>query len=77
MVKTFREDEMDERVLSWVLRADTHRVDILSEVDSLNAAAELVRAKEWEDTREQMADFAKTVLGSPLHRFKHGGKVFE
>ena len=44
MVKTFRDEEMDERVLSWVLRADAHRVDILSEIDSLSAA-QLIEAK--------------------------------
>jgi hypothetical protein len=74
IVKTFSDDEIDERVLAWVFRADTHRVDILSEVDAMNAAAELVRTKEWEDTRAEMKDFLVSVLKTPRHTYRHKGK---
>lgn len=77
IVKTFTDNEIDERILAWIFRADTTRHDVLSELDAHNAAQQLVEAKKWEDTRDEMADFAKTVLKSPKHVFKHAGKRFE
>ena len=76
VAKTFRADEIDERVLAWIFRADNNRFDTLTELDALEAARKLAQAKAWEDAREQMKEFAKTVMGSPLHTFKHDGKVF-
>jgi hypothetical protein len=74
LVKTFRDDEIDERVLAWIFRADTTRVDIISEIDAQNAAAELVEAKKWEETRAEMRDFLHSVLKTPRHTYKHAGK---
>jgi hypothetical protein len=77
VVKTFRANEIDERIIAWIFRADTTRNDVLSQIDAQNAAAALVEAKQWEETRAEMKDFMATVLKSPKHVFKHDGKRFE
>lgn len=77
VVTTFCDNEIDERVLAWIFRADTTRSDVLSAVDAQNAAAKLVEAKQWEDARAEMRDFMATVLKSPKHVFKHNGMRFE
>lgn len=74
VVKTFRDDEIDERVIAWIFRADTTRNDVLSELDAVNAAAKLVEAKKWEDTRAEMKDFMVSVLKTPRHTYRHKGK---
>lgn len=74
VVKTFCDDEIDERIVAWIFRADTARHDVLTELDAMNAAAQLVETKKWEDTRAAMKDFLHSVLKTPRHTYRHNGK---
>lgn len=72
------EEDFNHTVLAKIFMADQHRQDknILSQIDATNAAIELLQQKRWEEKREEMRDFAFTVLRSPLHTFHHNGRTY-
>lgn len=79
-VFSLSEDELDERVLARLFFSDMrkHRPnDVMTAIEAAEAAEAIYRAKEHEDEMAEARDLAIHVLKSPLHKYKHGGKVFE
>lgn len=78
-VSFWREDEIDERILEWAFENDfrKHSPDaIFNRMEARNLAAKLKRQKEIEDETAEKWEFGKSLLKSPLHTYRHGGKVF-
>ena len=73
------EDELDHRVLARIFAADmkNHRPDdVLVELDAMEAAKEMMQAKEHEDELAEQREFALSLLRTPLHTYRHKGKVY-
>lgn len=74
---TMPEAEVDERLIAKLIKHDTHRGPILDEMEAHDAAVRLVNAKSEMDEVEEASDFARTVLKSPLHTYKHNGVRYD
>lgn len=70
------EDQLDERVLARLWAGDTHRHDVLANIESMEAAKEAMRLKELMDREEERKELVAGIVGSKLHTVKHNGKVF-
>lgn len=68
-----KEEELDERVIAKILEADSDT--LIERLNKMEAAKELLRAKEQEDRNAEMADMARSMWRSPLHSYRHNGKV--
>ena len=72
------ESEFDGRVLERVIQMDaSRRGKFLDEIDARNAAVRLMMQKERAEKEAESVDLYHTVLRSPLHTFKHNGRVWE
>lgn len=72
VVFTVMENELDERVIAKILRG---RDISLSALEASDRAREALKLKEQLERAEARQDFVKTVVGSPLHSFRHNGKI--
>ena len=76
IVFTIKEEELDERVLARVFRGDLTKQTPLTRIESLEAAKEAMRLKEKMELAEERQDLVTSIVKSPLHSYKHNGKVF-
>jgi hypothetical protein len=76
VVRTLSEDEIDENLLVWLWLNDTERNDVLARLDKLDAARKAIELKADIEHREEMKEIGDTILKSPLHTFRHNGKVY-
>lgn len=77
IVHKYKESEVDERILADLFLRDNKNASVLDRLDAEDNARRLVKMKENMEQAELRQDFISTVMSSPLHRFKHNGKVFE
>lgn len=70
------EDEVDHRVIARIWENDTRKNDVKTHLENMERAAELVRLKERMDKEEERKDFVTSVISSPLHTYRHNGKVY-
>ena len=75
MVMYLREDEMDERVLQKLFLADTEKNDVLANLEAEELARTVMRNKEKMEQAAARQDFIKSVVKSPLHSFRHKGRI--
>lgn len=78
-ISFWREDEIDERILEWAFENDfrKHSPDeIFNRFQARNLALDLKRQKEIEDEAAERWEFGKSLLKSPLHAYRHDGRVF-
>lgn len=64
------ESEFDGRVLEAIIKGDTSRNDILSEIDAHNEALKLMYKKAQQEQMDEATDIAKHVIGSPLNTYR-------
>lgn len=76
IVMKIRENELDQRILAKLFEADQAKGDPLAKLNAANAAAQALQAYRHAAEMEEMADFHATLLKSPLHTFRHDGKVY-
>lgn len=69
-------EEADERILARVLRADTQKQNVLSEVEALNKAREAMNAKANADRMAEAHALAYSVWNSPKIHYRHNGVDF-
>lgn len=77
VIFTIREDELDHRVISRILAGDQSKHDVFAQMEKDRVARELLELKKKREMIDDAIDFQRTVLKSPLHTFKHNGKVYE
>lgn len=71
------EEEFNESVLVRVYRSDVAHNDVLGNIEAQNRAVKAAQEARKRDQMEEAHDLMRTVLGSPLHKFKHNGKTFK
>ena len=69
-------EDADERLLARVLRADSSKQDVLSEVEAMNKAREAMNAKEQADRMAEAHALAYSVWNSTKIHYKHNGVDF-
>jgi len=71
-------DQMDERILEHVWKNDFERRnpdEVWNEIQAKNEAVALLNQYETEQQAAEAWEFGKSLLRSPLHTYKHDGKV--
>lgn len=76
VVMTMPENEVDERIIAKLIKRDTHRGNVIDELEASEAAMRLVQAKERMDIAEERQDFVKSVIKSPKNWYRHNGQVY-
>lgn len=71
-----KENEVDARLLERVFLMDQTKVDVKKRVLAQNAAARALEEYENAAKLEEMAEFHAALLKSPLHTYKHDGRVY-
>jgi hypothetical protein len=74
---TLREDELDHRVIARIMAGDQSKSDVFAQLAKDKDAQELLKLKRKQAEIEQAIEFQRDVLKSPLHTFKHNGKVYQ
>lgn len=75
MVMYIREEDLDERILAHLFLNDTERHDVIARLEAEELAQQVMRNKEKMEEAEARKDFIATVVKSPLHSFKHKGRI--
>lgn len=76
IVMLIKENELDHRVLARLFEADQSKGDPLAKLNAHNAAIKALEAYKHAAEMEELADFHRTMIKSPLHTFRHNGKVY-
>lgn len=76
IVMKIKETELDQRVLAKLFEADQAKGDPLAKINAANQAAKALQAYQQAAEMEELADFHASLLKSPLHTFRHDGKVY-
>lgn len=76
VVRVLAEEEITEDLLAWVIAHDNNKTDVLGQLEAKDAANRLMALKAEMEKREEMKDIGKSILNSPLHTYRHNGKVY-
>lgn len=77
VVMKIREDQMDESVLAALIIRDNKHTNVLDQIEAMEFADSVTKAKEDFERTEDRKNFVATVLKSPLHTYRHGGKKYQ
>lgn len=75
IVFTIEEADLNHTVLAKLFRGDTHKNNVLANIEADEVARKTMEYKQEMERAEARMDFVKSVVGSPLHSFKHNGRV--
>ena len=70
------EQEFDERVLERIILGDNTKHDVQARIEAQNLAARALAEARRRDEVAAFADFARSVIRSPKHTYKHDGRKF-
>ena len=74
VVFNLREDQIDERLIGYIIHARTGDAETpMDRAEAMERARALAVAKKHEDQDAEARELAKAVLTSRKHMFKHGG----
>jgi hypothetical protein len=68
------ESEMDERVLERVLLGDNTKHDVQARIEAQNLAVRAVAESKRREEVAEYSEFAKSVITSRLHTYRHNGR---
>lgn len=74
LIGTFREDQMDHRIISHLFKIDNKNRNVLSDLEADEAARQLLEMKKKLDDQEERHDFVRSVVTSKKHYYKHNGR---
>lgn len=75
IVMYIKEEDLDERILAHLFLNDTERHDVIARLEAEELAAQVVKNKELMEKAEERQDFIASVVKSPLHSYKHKGRI--
>lgn len=79
LVMDVRHDEMDQRLIAKIFSRDVTKndpKDILKRIQAEQAAQKLYDAYKLAEKKQALADVHLSILKSPLHTYRHNGKVY-
>ena len=79
IVMDVRTDEMDHRVIAKIFERDVSKHnpnDMLAKLQAEQNAKMLFEQHKKAEEMEALHDFHKSILKSPLHSYRHNGKVY-
>lgn len=76
IIMHLKEEEVNESLLAQVFQMRKNTEDLNGYLDSLEAAHNAMRYKEQLDRTAESAEFAASLVKTPLHTYRARGKVF-
>lgn len=76
VVRLLEETEIDENLLVWLWTHDNNNVNVLERIEKLDEARKAIKLKAIMEEREENQDIGKSILNSPLHTYRHNGKIY-
>ena len=76
VIRLLSEDEINEDLLVWLWTHDNEKNDVLGRIEARDAARRAMNLKKVIDEREEEKEIGQAILNSPLHTFRHNGKVY-
>lgn len=73
----FYADQCDHRILQRVFSMDSSKTNVLSNLESNNAALELIKQKKQMEDMEEANALRESILTSPQSKYKHDGVVYQ
>jgi hypothetical protein len=77
MIGSFREDQMDHRIIAHLFKIDNHQTNVLSDLEAEENAKKLIALKAQMEEHEARQDFGKALIKTKKHFYRHGGKVYD
>jgi len=77
VVMRVAENQMDESVLAALIIRDNNHGNVLDRLEACEFADQVMQAKEDHENYLERQDFMRSVLKSPLHTYRHDGKVYK
>ena len=74
LVFTIEEADLNHTVLARLFRGDTHKNNVLANIEADDMARKALELKQKMEAAEERRDLIATVAKSPLHVFKHNGR---
>lgn len=75
-VRKVKESELNAELIAWLWTNDNERNNTLAYLEKIEQANEALKLKKQMEELEAQKDIALTILKSPLHTFRHNGKVY-
>lgn len=73
----FKADEVNHNLIAHIFKHDLGKNrNVLTELEAEEHARELMLMREALDRAEEKEDFAKHLIKSPLHTYRHNGKKY-
>lgn len=76
VVRTMTEEEINENLLVWLWTHDNNKVNVLDRIEALDNARKAIDMKRKMDEAEEANEIGQAILNSPLHTYRHNGKVY-
>lgn len=77
LVGTFSEAQMDHRIIAHLFQINNANGNVLDKLEAEEAAKRALRYKELIEEYEEKQDFAKSLIQSKKHYYRHNGKVYQ
>lgn len=75
IVFTIKEEDLNHTVLTRLFRGDTHKNDVLANIEADEIARQALELKDKLEKSEERRDFIAAVARSPKHSYKHNGRI--
>lgn len=76
LVMLLREDEINETLIARLFEMRVDPKDPMAKMRARMDAKRVVEMKKHQEEMDALKDFHVSLLKSPLHTYKHGGKVY-
>lgn len=77
LVFTIEEMDLNHTVLARLFRGDTHKNNVLANIEADEIARKALEMKKEMEKAEERQDLIASIAGSPLHTYHHNGKKFQ
>ncbi len=76
VVRMLAEEEITEDLLVWLWTHDNEKTDVMGRIEARDAARRAITMKNEIEKREEMREIGQAILNSPLHTYRHNGKIY-
>lgn len=77
LIGTFPESKMNHEIIAHLWGINNQNGSVLDKLELEEKAKEAIRLREIMDEQAEREDFAKSLIKSRLHRYRHNGKVYQ
>lgn len=76
IVGYFSEDQMNHKIIAHLFKINNANHNVLTELEAEEAAIKALEYKTLMDEQAEREDFAKSLIKTRKHSYRHNGKVY-